>query len=256
MSKMIAIYRRELFYFFNSIIAYVVITIFILLAGYFFYNLLAYFNLVSMQAMQNPHIAGQLSLTQIVIQPLFGNMSIILLLILPLLTMRLLSEERKTGTAELLFSYPISDWDVILGKFFATLTVYAAMLALTLLYPLLLVKYASPELGAIFTCYIGLFLMGMAFIAMGLFFSCLGENQIVAGVLTFGLGLLFLIIGWVTPFVSSTMGIVLNQISILVHFEPFSKGIIDTNDVIYYLLFSTFFLFLSSRVLESNRWRS
>ncbi|NIM19446.1 MAG: ABC transporter permease [Candidatus Latescibacteria bacterium] len=256
MVKMIAIYKRELAYFFNSIIAYVVITIFILLAGYFFYNLLAYFNLISMQAMQNPYTARQLSLTQGVLQPLFGNLSIIMLLIMPLLTMRLLSEERKSGTAELLFTYPVTDWDVILGKYLATGTVFVAMLAMTLLYPLLLQKYASPEGGAVFSGYLGLFLMGMAFISMGLFFSCLGENQIVAGVSTFGFGLFFLIIGWITPFASPTTGKVLEQISILVHFENFAKGVIDTNDVVYYLIFSVFFLFLSSRVLESNRWRS
>jgi ABC-2 type transport system permease protein len=253
MGKMIAIYKRELFYFFNSIIAYTVITIFVLLAGYFFSTRLALFNLLSMQS---SYPLRQLSLTDVVLRPLFGNLSMILLLILPLLTMRLLSEERKTGTAELLFTYPISDWDVILGKFFATLTVFAAMLALTLLYPVILMKYATPEPGVIFACYLGLFLMGTSFIAMGLFFSCLGENQIVAGVSTFGLGLLFLIIGWMAPFVSTTVGAVINQISILLHFQNFSIGIIDSNDIIYYVLFSVFFLFLSSRVLESSRWRS
>jgi len=253
MGKMAAIYKRELFYFFNSIIAYVVITVFALLAGYFFSARMALFNLLSMQS---SYPIRQLSLADIVVRPLFDNMSTIMLLILPLLTMRLLSEERKSGTAELLFTYPISDWDVILGKFFATLTVFATMLALTLLYPIILVKYASPEPGVFFTCYLGLFLMGTSFIAMGLFFSCLGENQIVAGVSTFGFGLIFLIIGWVAPFVSSSVGTVINQISIRFHFQNFSIGIIDSNDIVYYLLFSIFFLFLSSRVLESNRWRS
>lgn len=256
MTKMLAIYRKELSFFFYSIIAYVVLTIFLLLAGYFFYNLLAYFNLLSMQAAQNPLLAQQLSITEGVLQPLFGNISIVLLLILPLLTMRLLSEERKTGTAELLFTYPISDWDALLGKYFATLTVYALMLACTLLYPLLLGSYADLEMGPLVSGYLGLFLLGMAFIAMGLFFSSLGENQIVAGILTFGFGLLFLIIGWVTPFVSPTLAKVVNQLSIIEHLDSFTKGVIDTNDIIYYFNFSIFFLFLSSRVLESNRWRS
>lgn len=256
MTKMIAIYRRELGFFFHSIIAYVVLTIFLLLAGYFFYNLVAYFNLISMQAMQNPLLAQQLSLTEHVFQPLFGNLSIILLLILPLLTMRLLSEERKSGTAELLFTYPISDWDAILGKYFATLSVFALMLACTLLYPLLLGAYTDLESGPLVTGYLGLFLLGMAFIAMGLFFSSLGENQIVAGILTFGFGLLFLIIGWVTPFVTPSIAAVINQISIIEHLDSFTKGVFDTNDIVYYFNFSIFFLFLSSRVLESNRWRS
>ncbi len=256
MSKLLAIYKRELTFFFNSIIAYAVLGVFLLISGYFFYNLLAYFNLISNQAMQNPYMARQLSLTEGVMQPLFGNISIVLLLIMPLLTMRLLSEEKKSGTAELLFTYPISDWDAILGKYFATLTVFALMLGLTLLYPLLLSKYADPEPGPILSGYLGLLLMGTAFLSMGLFFSSLGENQIVAGVLTFGFGLFFLIIGWITPFVSPIIAKIVGEMSILQHLDNFTKGIIDTNDIVYYMNFTLFFLFLSSRVLESNRWRS
>ncbi|UCG51257.1 MAG: ABC transporter permease [Candidatus Latescibacterota bacterium] len=253
---MIAIYRRELAFFYNSIIAYIVMMMFSLLAGYFFYNLLAFFNLASVRVMQNPIASQQLSLTEGVLQPLFGNLSIVLLLIMPMLTMRLLSEERKTGTAELLFTYPISDWDAILGKYFAAVTVLLTMLGLTLVFPALLGNHADPEWGAVVTGYLGLLLLGMAFIAMGLFFSSLTENQIVAGILAFGFSLFFLIIGWIGPFVSSGTAKVIVQISILEHFHSFSRGMINTNDVVYYVSFSVFFLFLCSRVLESNRWRS
>lgn len=255
MTRLAAIYRRELLFFFNSTVAYAVITVFVLLAGYFFYNLLAYFNLVSIETMQNPIGGRGLSLTDSVVRPLFGNISVIMLLILPLLTMRLLSEERKSGTAELLFTYPISDWDAILGKYLATLTVYATMLVLTIFYPLLLTKYASPEPGPILTGYLGLFLIGAAYTATGLFFSSLSENQLVAGVATFGCGLLFLIVAWLTPFVSPGVASVLHQLSILEHFESFASGILDSNDIIFYLNFSAFFLFLTSRVLDSHRWR-
>jgi ABC-2 type transport system permease protein len=255
-SKTIAIYRRELAWFFNSAVAYAVFTVFVLVAGYFFYNLLGYFNLASIQAMQNPAGAPDLNLTDSVVRPLFGNLSTILILILPLLTMRLLSEERRSGTAELLFTFPISDWDVIVGKYLATLTVYAVMVLLTLLYPLLLWKYASPEPGPLFTGYLGLLLIGAAYIAMGLFFSSLSDSQLVAGVSTFGCGLLFLIVAWISPFVSPAAATVLGQLSILQHFDSFSKGILDSNDTIFYLNFTAFFLFLSSRVLDSNRWRS
>lgn len=186
---------------------------------------------------------------------MFGNIATILILILPLLTMRLISDERKTGTAELLFTYPISDWDAIVGKYLATLSVFAVMLVLTVLYPLLLVKHANPEPGPIITGYLGLLLIGAAYIAMGLFFSSLTDNQMVAGVMTFGCGLLFLIASWLTPFVSPTAAAILNQLSILDHFESFSMGVLDSNDVIYYLSFSAFFLFLTSRMLDSNRWR-
>jgi ABC-2 type transport system permease protein len=255
-AKMFAIYRRELSFFFNSTVAYAVIFVFLLLAGYFFYNLLAYYNLISVQAMQNPLAGPGPGLTQSVVQPLFGNISVILLLILPLLTMRLLSDERKTGTAELLFTYPISDWDAILGKYLATSTVYAVMLAMTILYPFVLSHYAQPEIGPIVTGYVGLLLMGLSFIAMGLFFSSLSDNQLVAGVATFGCGLLFLLIGWLTPFVPATAAQVIAQLSILEHFAGFAKGVVDTNDLVFYVCFISFFLFSCARVLDSNRWRS
>jgi len=255
MSKFSAIYRRELAYAFNSAVAYAVISVFLILAGYFFYNLLGYFSYAVNQAMVNPLQAGTLSLTTSVIQPLFGNLSVVLLLLLPLLTMRLLSEERSAGTAELLFTYPISDWDAILGKFFSTVTVYAVMLGLTILYPALLARYSTPEWGPIVAGYLGLFLMGTAFIAMGLFFSSIADNQMVAGVMTFGCGILFLVLGWITPFVSSDAAAVLIELSILQHFAGFAQGLIDTNDLVYYINFTAFFLFLSARVLDSNRWR-
>jgi ABC-2 type transport system permease protein len=254
-SRVITIYRRELGYFYNSIIAYAVTMVFVLLGGYFFYNLVGFFSLASIQVMQNPMAAEQLSLTEGVLRPFFADLSVVLLLIVPLLTMRLLSEERKLGTAELLFTYPISDWDAILGKYLAAVSVVAVMLGLTLLFPLLLERNADLEWGPISTGYIGLLLLGMAYVAAGVFFSSLSENQIVAGVLSFGFSLLVLLIGWVTPFVSAGVGRVVSQVSILEHFDSFSKGVIDTNDLVYYVNFSVLFLFLCSRVLESNRWR-
>jgi ABC-2 type transport system permease protein len=130
------------------------------------------------------------------------------------------------------------------------------MICLTVLYPLLLIRYTSPETGPLVTGYLGLILIGAAYIAMGLFFSSLSDSQLVAGVSTFGCGLLFLIISWIAPFVSPAAAAVLGQLSILQHFDSFSKGILDSNDVVYYLNFTVFFLFLASRVLDSNRWRS
>jgi ABC-2 type transport system permease protein len=254
--KTVAIFRRELLYAYNSVVAYAVTTVFVLLAGYFFYNLLAYFNLASIRVMQTPGATRELSLTDEVVRPLMANIAAILMLILPLLTMRLFSEERRSGTAELLFTFPISDWDAVWGKFLATLVVFASMLMLTALYPLLLVKHASPEAGPIITGYMGLVLVGAAYIAMGMFFSSLSDNQMVAGVFTFGAGLLFLIISWITPFVSPNAAAAIDQLSMLKHFESFSMGVLDSNDVVYYLSLVAFFLFLSSRVLDSNRWRS
>lgn len=255
MSRVATIYRRELKYFYNSIIAYIVTMVFVLLSGYFFYNRVGFFNLASIQVMQNPISARQLSITEGVLRPFFADLSVLLLLIVPMLTMRLLAEEKKMGTAELLFTYPISDWDAIIGKYLAAVSVVAVMLGLTFLFPLLLERHTDIEWGPVAAGYLGLLLLGSAYVAAGLFFSSLSENQIVAAVLTFGFSLLILLIGWVTPFVSAGTGRVLTEVSIISHLDGFSKGLIDTNDLVYYVNFTALFLFLCSRVLESNRWR-
>jgi len=255
-NKIAALYRRELSYYFQSPVSYAVTTLFLLLSGYFFYNLLGYFNLESMRAMQSPMQSGLLSLTSSVLAPLFGNMSSVLLLMLPLLTMRLFSEERRSGSAELLFTYPVSDTQVILGKFLAAVTVHAVMLAMTLPFMALLYHFANPETGPILSGYLGLFLMGVAFVAMGLFFSALSESQLVAGAMTFGCALLFLVIGWMTPFVSGATAAVLAQLSMVKHLDGMARGVIDSNDLVFYLNLTVFFLFMCARVLDSARWRS
>jgi len=256
MRTLTAIYRRELAYYFQSVTAYVVIAIFLLISGYFFFSIFRYYNLISLQSLQNNSLRGGLNLIDGVMRPLLGNISILILLLLPLLTMRLLAEERKQGTFELLLTYPVSDVAAVGGKFLAALSVFAVMLAGTLAYPVMLVVFADPEIPPIVSGYIGVFLMGSSFIAMGTFFSSLTGNQIVAGVSTFGAALFFLIIGWAAPFVGTGFAAILAQVSLLYHFESFSKGVIDTQDITYYVLLTVFFLFLTVRSLESTRWRS
>src|SRR4030067_3237995 len=153
------IFKKELKSYFASPIAYVVITMFLILPGYFFYNSFALFSTISFQATVNPMLAkqvGVLNITESVVRPLFGNISVILLLMVPLLTMRLFSEEKKTGTIELLLTYPVTDMEVLLGKFFACLAVFVLMLVLTGTYPLLLIIYGQPEIGPVITGYLGL----------------------------------------------------------------------------------------------------
>lgn len=256
MNRASAIYGRELRYFFHSVTAYVVISIFLGISGYFFFSMFRYYNLLSLQSIQSGFASGGLNLIDGVMRPLLGNISIIILLLLPLLTMRLMAEEKKQGTFELLSTYPVSDTATVWGKFLATLTVYALMIGCTLLYPGMLFYYADPEIVPIVTGYLGLLLMGAAFIAMGTFFSSLTDNQIIAGVATFGASLFFLVIGWAAPFVGPKFAEVLAQISILYHFESFSKGVIETSDLTYYLFLTIFFLFLTVRSLESTRWKS
>jgi len=256
MRKFTAIYSRELKYYFRSITAYVVISIFLVLSGYFFFSIFRYYNLLSLQAIKANNFSGNLNLIDGVIRPVLGNISVILLILLPLLTMRLLAEEKKQGTFELLLTYPVSDLAVVAGKYLSALTIYTVMLAATLLYPLLLIIFSDPEIPPVISGYLGLFLMGASFISIGTFFSSLTSNQLVAGVSTFGVSLLFLIIGWAAPFAGPVMSSILSEFSILVHFESFSKGVIDTKDITYYLFLTGFFIFLTLRSLESARWRS
>lgn len=256
MGKLAAIYRKELQHYFQSMTAYVMIGSFLALSGYFFYSVFRYYNYLSYQAGREPYLADNLNLIEGVMRPLMGNVSVVLLFVLPLLTMRLLAEERRQGTFELLLTYPLSDLAAVMGKYLAALTVFAVMIAGTLLYPLMLAIFSNPEPGPIVTGYLGLFLMGTSFIAMGIFFSSLTSSQIVAGAATFGVSLFFLVIGWASPFAGPTLAKVITQLSLLEHYNSFSKGIIDLHDVTYYLFLTTFFLFVTLRSLESSHWRS
>jgi len=252
------IFKKEFKSYFASPVAYVVITMFLILTGYFFYNSLALFSTISFQATMNPMLAkqvGLLNITESVVRPLFGNISIILLLMVPLLTMRLFSEEKKSGTIELLLTYPVTDMGILLGKFFACMAVFIIMIALTILYPLLVIVFGQPEIGPIITGYIGVFLVGASFVSLGIFASSLTENQIIAATVAFGLLLLFWMISFSASLAGQTLGDILSYISLTAHLESFAKGVIDTTDIVYYLIFISLFLFLTLRILESKKWR-
>jgi len=249
------IYKKELRLYFTSPVAYVLLTIFLLIAGYFFYSIFAFFTLASMQSAMNPQMGRDLNVTDSVMRPLFSNISVILLLLMPLVTMRLFAEERRAGTIELLLTYPVRDGAVLPGKYLAALGLYAIMIGLTLLYPGIVVYFARLEWGPILTGYLGLLLMGATFIAVGVFASSLTENQIVAAITTFGALLIFWILGWSADYAGGTAGKVLQFLSILEHNDSFSKGVLDTKDVLYYLNFTVLALFLTLRSLEARRWK-
>ena len=156
MSSFWPIFKRELRAYFVSPIAYVVMVMFLMIAGYFFYSSFAFFNFIGFQAMSNPMMARNLNVTEGVLRPLYGNLGVVLLFIMPLLTMRLFAEEKKQGTIELLLTYPVRDLAAVLAKFSACLAVYTIMLALTALYPVLLIIFAQPEVGPILAGYVGL----------------------------------------------------------------------------------------------------
>ena len=253
--KVWPIFKKEMRLYFTSPVAYVVVTIFLLIAGYFFYSIFAFFTLASMQSAMNPAMARDLNVTDSVMRPLFSNVSVILLLLLPLLTMRLFAEERRSGTIELLLTFPVRDGAVLVGKYLAAFALYAVMLGLTVLYPGIVAYFARLETGPVFTGYLGLLLMGAAFIAVGIFTSSLTENQIVAAITTFGTLLIFWILGWSADYAGGAVGRVLQHLSILEHNESFAKGVLDTKDIIYYLNFTILALFLALRSLEARRWK-
>ena len=251
-----AIFKRELYAFFASPIFYVVGGIFLILSGYFFYTSVAYFSLISFQAAQNPQAGGQVNLNEMVVKPLFDDMSIILLLIVPLLTMRLLAEEKKNGTIELLLTYPVREVAVVLGKYLATLFIVFILLALTAVNVLMISRFGVVEWGPVLTGYGGLILMAAGFISLGLFTSALTQNQIIAAVLGFGALLMFWIIGWAASVSGPGVGQVVNYLSLLEHLDPFTKGVLDTRDLMYFLNFSVFFIFLTLRFLDSQKIRA
>jgi len=248
------IFKRELRVYFTSPIAYAIMVIFLVAAGYFFYNSLAYYSLLSFQAMRNPYLEN-LNLVDMVLSPLFGNISVVMLLMVPVLTMRLWSEEKKSGTLELLFSYPVRDIEVLLGKYCAALAVFMIMVGLTGFYQLVLWALGQSAPGVALSGYLGMLLLGAAFIALGVFVSSLTENQIVAAAVSFGVLLLFWVIGWSASTVEAPLGRVFEYLSLVKHLVNFAKGVIDTADVVYYLVMIFFFLFLTMRSLESKRWR-
>ena len=250
MNNVLAIAGKELRSYFASPIAYVVIGFFALMFGFFFYSLLLYFDRQSLQA------AGQaVNVNEQFLRPVFLNATVIFLFVLPLVTMRTYSEEKRSGTIELLLTAPLTDLRIILGKFLGAMGLYAAMLAITLVHVGLLFVFGNPEWRPVVTTYLGLLLMGGCFISVGLLISSLTKNQIVAGMITFGVFLMLWVINWIASFMGPTTQQVLNYLSITDHLDDFTKGIIDTKHLVYYVSFITFGLFLTARSVDTERWR-
>ena len=255
MNNILAIAHKELKSYFSTPIAYIVIGFFALLFGYFFYAMLVIFNQQSAQF--GGAEGGAVDINQQLIRPLFLNASVILLFVLPLITMRTYSEEKRSGTIELLLTSPVTDLEIILGKFLGAMALYAAMLAVTVIHMLVLFSYANPkpEWTVPVIGYVGLLLMGGCFISVGLLISSLTKNQIVSGMVTFAVFLLLWVINWIASFTGPTTQSVLNYLSITDHFDDFTRGIVDTKHLIYYFSVMSFGLFLTARSVDTERWK-
>jgi ABC-2 type transport system permease protein len=249
MSNILAIAHKELKGYFASPIAYVVLGMYALMFGFFFYSLISFFDQQSRGGAPGVNVNEQL------IRPVFLNANVLFLFVLPMITMRTYSEEKRSGTIELLLTAPLTDFQIIMGKFLGAMGLYAAMLALTLIHVGLLYWVSTPEWIPIATTYLGMLLMGGCFIAVGLLISSLTKNQIVAVMATFTVFLMLWVINWIASFMGPTAQAVLNYLSITDHLDDFTRGVIDTKHLVYYVSFICFGLFLTARSVDTERWR-
>ena len=247
--------RKELGSYFASPVAYILLIMFGLIFGYFFWNALGAFVFESIQS----QMSGQsfpMNLNEWIIRPLLSNLAVINLFFIPLITMRLFAEEKRTGTIELLATSPVRDIEIILGKWFAAVLLYACLLLFTAVNFGFLFKYGNPDWKPLLIGYLGVFLLAGALLAIGTFISSLTKNQIIAGAVTFGICLLLYVFGWVSGYETASWARVLSYMSVATHIESFQKGVLDSKDAVFYLTVIFLGLFFTARSMESLRWRS
>jgi ABC-2 type transport system permease protein len=256
-----AIYRREMQHYFVSPIAYVVGGVFLGIAGFFFNGILTFMiqNAMRMgfQAAQMGGAAPPMNVPGMVVQNFFAVLGSLTLFLVPMLTMGVYAEEKKRGTIELLMTSPLQDWSIVLGKFFATLTVFAMLLVPTLAYQAFLFHYSdpAPPWKILFAGYAGVLFLAGALISLGEFLSSLTENQIVAAVLTFGVFLILWVLDLGAQSTSGGIGDLLKQLSLVRRYNDFTLGVMDLASMVYFASFASFMVFLTLRSLDSMRWR-
>ncbi len=255
MRNVFAIAGKDLRSYFTSPIAYVVLTGFLLLGGWFFFNLLANFNQMLMAYSSAPDLVETINLNEWVVAPLLHNLAVVLVILVPMITMRSFAEEKKSGTYELLMTSPITVTEIVAGKFLGGLVFISLMVLLTGLYPLILIWFGDPEIGIVLSGLLGLLLLGASFVAIGLFTSSLTDNQIIAAVSCLVTLLLLYIISWPAQSAGEVLGPVLRYLSLTEHFGELVKGVIDTRDLVYFATVIVLALFLTLRSVESLRWR-
>src|ERR1700684_1637689 len=255
MRNILTIWRKELRSYFASPIAYLLLTMFALIFGFFFWNALGYFVLMGMESQMRGQMMP-MNLNEMVIRPLLSNVGVVGLFFIPLITMRLFAEEKRSGTIELLTTSPISDAEVIIGKWLAAGIMDGVRLLPTVLDILFLFRYGNPDWKPLAIGYLGLLLQAGGLIAIGTFISTLTKNQIIAGAVTFGVCLLLWVLGWVSQYENSTWAQVLSYMCVITHFDSFAKGVLDTKDAIFDVTVIFLGLFFTARSMESMRWRS
>jgi len=255
MRNVLVIFKKELKSYFASPIAYLLLAIFAVIFGFFFYSATRFFVLQGMQ-MQMMGRGMPMDVNEYVIRPLLTNASVIGLFLIPMITMRLYAEEKRSGTIELLMTSPVRDIEIILGKWLAALVLYGSIIAIAGLNISILFAFGQPDWKPILVGYLGLLLQGGCLLSIGIFISTLTKNQIIAGGATFAVCLMLWVLDWVSAYDQSVWAKVISYLSVVTHFEPFSKGVIDSKHVVFYLSMIFFGLFLTARSVESLRWRA
>ncbi|MCS6286925.1 MAG: hypothetical protein RL768_2340 [Nitrospirota bacterium] len=256
MTPVQAIIAKELRGYFVSPVVYVVGAIFLLIFGFLSYLYVVYAGYQAIQIMQMQGGQAQLNLNDLVFRNLFASMRFVLLIILPILTMRLFAEERKLRTFEFLMTSPIGINEIVAGKFVSVFLVFLSLLGLTGLVPAVLMLFSDFDWNPIWTGYLGMTLLGALFISVGLLASAITENQIVAAFLSFGMLLLIWLISGLGALLGDTpLGQIISYVSFMDHYDRLVRGLIDTKDLVYFFSSLVFMLFLTHRVVESTRWK-
>jgi ABC-2 type transport system permease protein len=254
MCSLYAVFKREIKAYFTQPMVYVLMGGFLLIVGFWYWLRLQIFLFQSFDVIRQAMSAEERAIGQVVSSTI-GATGAVSTFTLPLLTMRMWAEEKRSGTAELLLSFPLRNCEIVLGKFFAALTVYSVLLLLTLLYPLLAVAFGSLDVGPVLSGYFGTFLLGATLLALGFLCSTWTESQLVACAFAWAAFLLFFwLINLPADFVGQ-LGPLLTHLSFATHYENLLKGVIEIQDVAYFVLFTLFCLFLTLRSLASTRWR-
>ena len=255
MKKMLYIASREFKSYFYSPIAYMIFIVLFFILSVFFVNYLDTYLNAMMNMRLRSMMAESFNLNEIVLANMFWLTNFFLLFIMPIFTMKLFSEERKTGSFKLLMSSPLTLNEIIGGKFLGALFFYSVFLIISFIFPAILILYGNPEIGPIFTAYLGLLLIGAAYIAIGMFASAITEIQIISVVISFGIIFLLYVLGFVAAGSSGIFGSFLEYIALSGHIDSFFKGLIKSKDIIYFLILIFLGWFLTYRQIESTRWK-
>lgn len=253
MRGLLAVFRREFILYFITPIAWIVLATFLLITGFTFYGDVIQFVEYARRAagMEETTVDVNVQL----ITPFLFTVAFVGLFMIPLMTMRLLAEERRQGTMELLLTYPITDFQVVFGKYLAAVSLFALMLAGNFWAVGSLFRFGSPDPGPVVAGYLGVFLYGASFIAIGLMLSSLTENQIVAAVLSFLAFLALWMLHWASTLVSGPLSDALRYASIVDHFQAMTQGVVDTRDIVFFLTVIFFGLFVALQSVAAQRWR-